>query len=81
MQIGSYDVIHVDGGYTEHCITNDMKHADILLKKGGIMIVDDTHMYHIDQCVNLYISKGYKELNVLPTKGYPHRIIQKIYQM
>jgi hypothetical protein len=79
-QIGSYDVIHVDGGHTEHCITNDMKNADILLKKDGILIVDDTYMYHINERVNLYVSSGkYREVDVLATKGYPHRIIQKNY--
>ena len=79
IQIGTYDVIHVDGGYTEQCISNDMKHADILLKKGGIMIVNYTHMYHVHQYVDLYVSRKYKELTVLQTKGYPHRIIQKVH--
>lgn len=75
----SYDVIHVDGGHTEHCILNDMKNADLLVKKGGIVIIDDTYMYHINNYVNLYLSSGkYREMNVLESKGYTHRIIQKI---
>jgi hypothetical protein len=77
-KIGLYDVVHVDGGHSDHCISNDMKNADILVKKGGIVIVDDTNMQHINNYVNLYVSSGkYKEMDVLQTKGYPHRIIQK----
>lgn len=79
-QIGSYDVVHVDGGHSEHCITTDMKNADILVKTGGILIIDDTFMPHINTHVNLYLSNGkYKEVDILKTIGYPHRIIQKNY--
>lgn len=77
-KVGLYDVVHVDGGHSEHCISNDMKNADILLKKGGILIIDDTNMSHINHYVNLYLCDGkYREMDVLQTKGYPHRIIQK----
>ena len=77
--VGSYDVVHVDGGHSEHCITNDMKNADILVKAGGIVIVDDTNSTIINNCVNEYLASGkYKEVNVLPTQGYPHRVLQKI---
>lgn len=75
----TYDVIHVDGGHNKHCITNDMKNSDFLLKKDGIMIVDDTDNDYIDDNVNLYISNGnYEEVELLPTQGYPHRVIKKI---
>jgi len=74
-----YDVIHVDGGHFEHCISNDMKNADLLLKKDGIMIIDDTNSDIINNYVNLYLSNGnYDEINLLTTQGYPHRIIKKI---
>jgi len=77
--LGLYDVVHVDGGHSEHCISNDLKNADILVKNGGIIIIDDTNMWHINNYVNLYISNGkYREMDVLRTEGYPHRIIQKI---
>jgi hypothetical protein len=77
--MGQYDVVHVDGGHSHHCISNDMKNADILVKVNGIVIIDDTNFRHINDCVNMYLSKGaYKELNVLKSKGYQHRIIQKI---
>jgi hypothetical protein len=76
---GLYDVVHVDGGHSEECISMDMKHADILVKKGGMLIVDDTNISHINEYVDSYISNGkYREMNILKTIGYPHRIIQKI---
>jgi hypothetical protein len=69
----------VDGGHSEHCISNDMKNADQLVKKGGILIIDDTNLMHINQYVDFYLfNRGYKELRVLETKCYPHRIIQKL---
>jgi predicted O-methyltransferase YrrM len=73
-----FDVIHVDGGHSEHCITNDMKNADMLVKVNGLIIIDDTYMNHINKVVNNYISRNYRELVILKTKGYTHRIIQKI---
>jgi hypothetical protein len=77
--IGKYDVVHVDGGHDEHCISNDIKNADILVKINGIIIIDDTYIPYINEYVNLYISNGkYVELNLLETKGYQHRIIKKI---
>jgi len=77
--VGTYDLIHVDGGHTEECIINDMKHADILVKKGGVIVVDDTGCSHINSTTNDYINTGkYTELDVLTTYGYVHRVIQKI---
>ena len=77
--IHKYDVVHVDGGHSEHCISNDMKNTDLLVKKDGIVIVDDTNDEIINKYVDMYISSGsYIELDLLSTSGYPHRIIQKI---
>lgn len=77
--IGSYDVVHVDGGHSDECIVNDMKNADILVKKNGLIIIDDTHHDNINSYLNLFLSFGdYNEVKVLETKGYQHRIIQKI---
>ena len=77
--IGKYDVVHVDGGHTEHCIENDMKNADILVAVQGILIVDDTNQPQINKYVDQYLSTGkYVEIPLLPSYGYPHRIIKKI---
>ena len=76
--LGIYDVVHVDGGHTRECITNDMKYADLLVKRGGLVIIDDTNMNFINNAVNAYITNGqYREINILPTKGSCHRVIQK----
>lgn len=75
----SYDVVHVDGGHSELCIFNDMKNADILVKVGGILIIDDTNIDYINKYVDLYVSSGnYREIDMLKTVGYPHRILEKI---
>jgi len=74
-----YDVVHVDGGHSEHCISNDMKNTDLLVKKNGIIIIDDTQGVTINKYVDLYISTGnYVEMNLLSTYGYQHRVIKKI---
>lgn len=78
--IGKYDVVHVDGGHSEYCISNDMKNADVLVKVYGIIIIDDTNSETINSYVDLYLSKGnYIEVKLLSTTGYPHRVIQKMY--
>lgn len=75
----TYDVVHVDGGHSEHCIFHDMKNANFLVKKGGIVIVDDTNISYINDYVNIYVSSGkYREMGVAKTLGYQHRIIQKL---
>ncbi len=77
--VNSFDVVHVDGGHSENCIKNDMINADKLVNLDGIIIIDDTNHSHINRYVNIYVSSGkYKELNVIKTEGYPHRIIKKI---
>jgi hypothetical protein len=77
--VGLFDVVHVDGGHSEHCISHDMKNANLLVKNGGILIVDDTNIHYISSCVDTYVTSGkYKELDVAKTKGYQHRIIQKL---
>jgi len=77
--IWTYDLVHVDGGHNEPCISNDMKYADLLIKLCGIIIIDDTNNPIINNYVNLYLKSGYyREIDILKTYGYTHRIIQKI---
>jgi len=77
--IGSFDLVHVDGGHTEACATSDMKYADILLRPSGIMVIDDTDAPQINHLVDQYISSNkYVEICVLKTFGYIHRIIRKV---
>jgi len=79
--IGTFDFIHIDGGHTEECITNDFKNCDVLIKKpGGIIIIDDTNLSYINELVDFYIkNNNYVELFFLDVSNFihPHRIIQK----
>jgi hypothetical protein len=76
--VALYDIVHIDGGYADYCVYNDLKNADLIVKKGGFIIIDDTNVGYINNYVNSYLANGaYTELDVLKTKGYPHRIIQK----
>lgn len=76
----TYDVVHVDGGHTEHCISNDMIHADWLVKKGGIIIIDDTIVPYINKYVDIYVMSGkYREIDVLKIHPeFSHRVIRKL---
>jgi predicted O-methyltransferase YrrM len=75
--IGKYDVVHVDGGHSMHCIHNDMLNADKLVRVGGIIIIDDTNVFYINDYVDSYLSQGYTEVKLLDSIGYKHRIIRK----
>ena len=77
---GTYDVVHLDGGHSEHCILNDMKNSDILIKKGGVIIIDDTNLKHINAHVEkMLVSGKYIEIkDIVKTTQYLHRIIQKL---
>lgn len=78
-KIGTYDVVHIDGGHFENMISNDIKNADILVKKDGLLIIDDTNDDVVNKYVNLLLlSNNYIELNILKTKNYEHRILKKI---
>lgn len=75
----SYDVVHIDGGHSEHCISNDFINADKLVSLGGIIIIDDTQSGIINSYVDRYIDTGrYSEVAVFPTTGYKHRVIKRI---
>lgn len=78
--IGIYDLVHVDGGHTEDCIANDMIFADRLVKVNGILIIDDTDNKIINSYTNKYIATGsYKEIQILETPMYSHRMLLKLH--
>ena len=77
-QVGTYDVVHVDGGHDEECMRSDTRNADTLLRSGGIMIIDDTNYDHIKYRVDIMVASArYTEIDVLKTAGYAHRILRK----
>lgn len=76
---GTYDLIHVDGGHSAECIISDLQHADLLIKKGGTIIIDDTDVEHINAEVDKYLAnKHYEEIFLKKTEIYPHRIIKRL---
>lgn len=76
---GTYDIVHVDGGHYEHCIKNDMINADRLVKIGGLIIVDDTNDSIINSYASKYVESGkYRDMYLLETFEYPHRVIKRI---
>jgi hypothetical protein len=78
-ELSSYDVVHVDGGHSFECAHSDIYHAHLLLRAGGYMIIDDTNVSYISDFVNTLLKTNtYKEIDILPTVGYKHRIIQKL---
>lgn len=80
-KINSYSLIHIDGGHSLECIDNDMKNADLLIMKEGIIIIDDTNIDYINNYIDYYIkNKNYEEIILLQSNinyTIPHRIIKK----
>ena len=66
--------------FFQYCIMNDMKSSDMLVKKGGIIIIDDTNISHINAHVQKILLSGkYEEItNIVKTTQYLHRIIRKL---
>ncbi len=77
--IGTFDLVHVDGGHDLSCFTSDIEQAMKLVKKGGIVIVDDTQIPFIRE----WIEKEVRSSTVLvvsdqlTTFGYEHCVLQK----
>jgi predicted O-methyltransferase YrrM len=75
-----YDVVHINGGNSEHFIKNDMANAVSLLKIGGMMIINNTHNPIAKDSIETYLQQGkFEEITKIHTTyAYPHRIIKKI---
>lgn len=75
-----FDIIHVDGGHQKEIIENDFANSIKLLKKNGIIIIDDVQKEHINNLVNMYIYINVLEeiSDLHETTLYPHRILKKL---
>ena len=79
-QIETFDVVHVDGGHNDSCFFTDFAMASLLCKRGGKIIIDDTNDPMIGDYVNIVVkSNNFKEVNILETYIYQHRIVEKLY--
>ena len=76
-EVGTFDLVHVDGGHSPEVSHSDMMLAHFLLKPGGIMILDDTQIEYITEYIPFLIGKGYKFLYQIPTYHYAHVLLQK----
>jgi hypothetical protein len=78
-EVGTYELVHVDGGHEESVFLSDIKNAMKLVKKGGIVIVDDTQIPYIRKWIDESEKDGSISVleHQLPTFGYEHCIIQK----
>jgi len=75
--LNSFDCIHIDGGHQEDVILSDINCAHLLLKSGGILIVDDTQMPEIFNKIPMLLSNGYTFVHQIPTFGFSHVCLQK----
>ncbi len=74
-----YDLLHIDGGHSEHCIRNDLLNSLKLLRVDGLVIIDDTNIPYINSYVDRLLTTGnFEEVPILPTVGYQHRILKRI---
>jgi len=75
----TYSVVNIDGMQRGHVLESDMRNADILLKSGGLMIVNHTQYGDISGAVDDYVATGkYTDAGVIRTWDPPHRVIQKV---
>lgn len=73
--IGIYDLIHVDGGHATKNVIADTVISSVLLKKNGLMIIDDIDQSHIRCIADLYINSGdYLTVDILPSN---HVVLRK----
>ena len=73
----TYDVIHVDGGHSTGILGSDLLHADLLLKRGGLLILDDTQLNEMQSYVPRILDNGYTFVYQIPTFGFMHTFFEK----
>ena len=61
----------------DNIIQSDIFYGDILLKKGGIMILDDTQLKCIEDSIPQLLSRGYSFAYQIPTFGFSHVCLVK----
>ena len=78
-EIGTYDVVHVDGGHLENVAKSDINMAKQLVRVGGIIVFDDIDNTYINSEVEDCIKSGsYIEIKIFKSKYYEHRILRRI---
>ena len=76
-EVGTYDVVHVDGGHSQAVCISDLNGAHLLLKSGGVLILDDTSIPEITAVIPAILNLGYRMLFQIPTLMYSHILFEK----
>jgi predicted O-methyltransferase YrrM len=74
-----FDLVHVDGGHERAVAAGDFQNTYPMLKKGGVMIWDDTQDPALNELCEDYIRQGLvSEIKtVYDTVMYQHRFLKK----
>lgn len=73
----SYDIVHVDGGHSLPQAHADIFHSLLILKKEGILIVDDIDNENVKLCLNkLYKLRHFNMFHIVDTPMYPHVVLK-----
>jgi len=76
--LNSFDLIHMDGGHGPDTIERDYAHSMLLLKKNGILIIDDGNIPQIKSLINNKLQlDDIEELYWQPVDGR-QRIFRKL---
>ena len=76
-EVGTFDCVHVDGGHSKEVALSDVAYSDILLRKGGIMILDDTQLKDIENLIPMLLENKYTFVYQIPTYGFSHVCLMK----
>lgn len=77
-EVGSYDCVHVDGCHDLDFVLSDVVAADRLLKKGGILILDDTQAHFMKDIIRNLLERKYTFIYQIPTFVYSHCCLIKL---
>lgn len=77
--VGTFDVVHVDGGHSVECIVGDLATAVILTRPGGRILVDDLQSETIRDVLNIWLPSGVlsPDMDFKYTSYYPHIVLKK----
>jgi predicted O-methyltransferase YrrM len=74
----SFDMAHIDGAHDKNVAHADFINTWPLVKKGGLIIWDDTQDVELNGLCDGYVRDGYvSEENVYETEVYKHRVLRK----
>ncbi len=76
--IGTYDLIHIDGGHSTEVATNDIIHSYRMGKKGTILIMDDYDFQNLHQLWDNYIRIYNLQIPNIMIYNSPHHDIKFI---